>query len=110
MPWIPVALAWPASPTGRPTRSASAANGDLFSRVIAFSPGFSPRGRDEGRTQVFVSHGTGDDVLPIDRCSRRIVPALRRGGCDVRYEEFEGGHEVSAAITAQAMAWFRNGA
>ena len=83
------------------------ANGDLFSRVIAFSPGFSPPGADEGRPRVFVSHGTGDDVLPIDRCSRRIVPALRRRGYDVRYEEFEGGHELPAAITAQALAWFR---
>jgi phospholipase/carboxylesterase len=84
------------------------ANGDLFSRLIAFSPGFSPEGRAVGRPDVFISHGTGDDVLPIDRCSRRIVPRLRGRGYDVRYQEFEGGHEVPAAITAQAMAWFRS--
>jgi predicted esterase len=83
------------------------ANGDLFSSVIAFSPGFAPQGPEEGRPRIFVSHGTADDVLPIDRCSRRIVPALRRQAYDVRYEEFEGGHEVPAAITAQAMDWFR---
>ena len=83
------------------------ANGDLFSRVIAFSPGFWPQGGTEGRPKVFVSHGTADEVLPIDRCSRRIVPALRQRGYDIRYDEFEGGHEVPAPITAEAMTWFR---
>jgi hypothetical protein len=29
-------------------------------------------------------------VLPIDRCSRRIVPELERGGYDVLYREFDG--------------------
>ncbi|MDQ4089584.1 MAG: alpha/beta hydrolase-fold protein [Actinomycetota bacterium] len=83
------------------------ANGDLFSRVIAFSPGFWPQGGTEGRPKVFVSHGTADEVLPIDRCSRRIVPALRQRGYDIRYHEFEGGHEVPAPITAEAMTWLR---
>ena len=83
------------------------ANGDLFSRVIAFSPGFLPQGGTEGRPKVFISHGIADEVLPIDRCSRRIVPALRQRGYDIRYDEFEGGHEVPASITAEAMTWFR---
>lgn len=56
---------------------------------------------------MFISHGTADEVLPIDRCSRRIVPALRQRGYDIRYDEFEGGHEVPAPITAEAMTWFR---
>lgn len=84
------------------------ANGDLFRRVIAFSPGFAPRSPMEGRSAVFVSHGTDDEVLPIDRCSRRIVPALRGRGYDVVYREFEGGHEIPADITEEAFGWFRN--
>ncbi len=52
------------------------ANGDLFSRVIAFSPGFVPPVPRSGKPRVFVSHGDADAVLPIDRTSRRLVPAL----------------------------------
>src|SRR5918999_2576958 len=49
-------------------------NGDLFTHVIAGSPGFmAPTGR-VGSPRIFISHGTHDGVLPIDRCSRRIVP------------------------------------
>ncbi|WP_461187720.1 alpha/beta hydrolase [Arthrobacter sp. Z4-13] len=46
------------------------ANGDLFSRVIAFSPGFVPPVPHAGQPRVFVSHGDSDSVLPIDRTSR----------------------------------------
>ncbi len=85
------------------------ANGDLFRRIIAFSPGFEPPSREEGRPDVFISHGIADDVLPIDRCSRRIVPALRRRGYDVRYQEFEGGHEIPAGIIEAGLSWWRGG-
>jgi phospholipase/carboxylesterase len=79
------------------------ANGDLFRQVLAFSPGFVPSARTEGRPSVFVSHGVADQVLPIDRCSRRIVPALEREGYDVVYREFPGGHEVPAAMAEEAF-------
>lgn len=82
-------------------------NGDLFRRVVSFSPGYAPSARREGRPQVFVSHGISDDVLPIERCSRRIVPALRRDGYDVRFREFEGGHEVPGPIVDDALGWLR---
>jgi phospholipase/carboxylesterase len=35
-------------------------NGDLFTRVIAFSPGFMVPARRRGKPPVFVSHGTHD--------------------------------------------------
>jgi phospholipase/carboxylesterase len=79
------------------------ANGDLFSHVIAWSPGFMAPPDLVGRPRVFVSHGTGDRVLPIERCSRRIVPRLRADGYDVRYEEFEGGHVVPPSVVAPAL-------
>ena len=79
------------------------ANGDLFRRIIAFSPGYVPAFTAEGQPTVFISHGTGDEVLAIDRCSRRIVPALQRRNYDVRYREFEGGHEVPAGIAEDAL-------
>src|SRR5215208_1216283 len=65
-------------------------NGDLFTHVIAFSPGFMVPASRRGKPPVFVSYGTRDRVLPIERCSRRIVPQLDRAGYQVRYREFDG--------------------
>jgi predicted esterase len=54
---------------------------------------------------VFVSHGTVDDVLPIDRTSREIVPALRADGYDVTYREFDGDHGVPPEVAREAVDW-----
>jgi phospholipase/carboxylesterase len=78
-------------------------NGTLFSRMIAFSPGFLVPRRQLGRPSVFISHGTQDPVLPIERCSRRLVPALRAQGYPVDYREFVGGHTVPPEIIAAAL-------
>jgi phospholipase/carboxylesterase len=80
-------------------------NGDLFSRIIAFSPGFLFPSPPQGKPRVFISHGTADTVLPIDRCSRTIVPLLVKSGYDVEYIEFDGGHRVLPEIREQAMRW-----
>jgi phospholipase/carboxylesterase len=80
-------------------------NGDLFRRVVAFSPGFLIDGPSHGRPRLFISHGTADRILPIDQCSRVIVPALRRRGYDVTFREFEGGHAVPADVAGEAMRW-----
>jgi phospholipase/carboxylesterase len=82
------------------------ANGDLFTHVLAFSPGFAaPPGR-RGSPRFFVSHGTRDRWLPIERCSRRVVPQLERAGYEVYYREFEGGHVVPPEISREAVTWF----
>jgi phospholipase/carboxylesterase len=52
------------------------------------------------------THGTDDDVLPIDATSRRVVPMLERAGYDVRYREFTGGHAVPGDLAAEAVMWF----
>lgn len=80
-------------------------NGDLFSAVLAFSPGFMAPLERRGRPRVYVSHGVHDGVLPIDRCSRRLVPELRGAGYDVRYCEFDGGHTVPADVVVEAVDW-----
>ena len=80
-------------------------NGDVFDSCAAFSPGFAAPPAPVGRPRFFVSHGTGDRVLPIDRCSRRIVPRLEEAGYAVEYREFEGGHEVPAPVRSRAAAW-----
>nr|WP_282600109.1 PHB depolymerase family esterase [Patulibacter sp. SYSU D01012] len=81
-------------------------NGDLFTHLIALSPGFAAPPVRVGRPRIFVSHGVEDEVLPIDRCSRRLVPMLREEGYDVRYEEFADGHAVPPWLAAEAVRWF----
>jgi phospholipase/carboxylesterase len=85
------------------------ANGALFTHVIAFSPGFAAPPRRQGAPRLFVSHGVRDRVLPIDTCSRRIVPRLQRAGYDVTYVEFDGPHTVPAEIAARAVRWLQGG-
>jgi predicted esterase len=80
-------------------------NGDLFTHVIAFSPGFLAEGSRRGKPRLFVSHGVHDQVLPIDLCSRRIVRDLRGDGYEVRYTEFDGGHAVPTDIAGAALDW-----
>ena len=84
-------------------------NGDLFRSIVAFSPGFVVDGPVQGKPKIFVSHGTADQILPINRCSRVIVPVLRRRGYDVTFREFEGGHEVPGAIAREGVQWVANG-
>ncbi len=81
-------------------------NGDLFTHVIAFSPGFMAPARQQGKPRLFISHGTRDQVLPIDRCSRKLVPQLKRAGYDVLYREFNGFHTVGSNLTREAIEWF----
>ena len=55
---------------------------------------------------MFISHGTQDRVLPIDRTSRRLAPRFETRGLDVTYLEFVGGHTVPPEMVAKALAWW----
>ncbi len=85
------------------------ANGDLFTHVMAFSPGFLAPVGQTGAPRIFVSHGTQDGWLPIDSCSRRIVPRLEGAGYEVHYREFDGPHVVPPGIGREAARWFAEG-
>ncbi|CAA9342217.1 MAG: hypothetical protein AVDCRST_MAG72-895 [uncultured Nocardioidaceae bacterium] len=85
-------------------------NGDVFDSVMAFSPCFSAAEIRTGRPRFFVSHGTEDEVLPIDQCSRQIVARLRQNGYVVTFEEFAGGHKNSPEIKDKAIDWLGHGA
>jgi predicted esterase len=80
-------------------------NTELFTHVIAFSPGFMTLPPCTGKPKVFISHGAADVILPAGRCSRRIVARLEKDGHAVTYHEFPGGHVVPADIAAGAVAW-----
>ena len=69
-------------------------NGDLFPRILALSPGFCGPAQERGKPQLYFTHGTRDDILPIDITSRRIVPMLQRAGYVVELHEFDGKHET----------------
>ncbi len=83
-------------------------NGEMFSFAAGFSPGFLTATARQGRPRVFVSHGTADAVLPIERCGRPVVRQLRELGYDVTYDEFADGHLVPAACVDHALRLWRS--
>jgi phospholipase/carboxylesterase len=84
-------------------------NGDIFSTVLAFSPGFLVVPDAIGRPRLFISHGTADTILPIDACSRSFVPVLRQAGYQVEYHEFDGGHTVPPPVSDAGLRWWLGG-
>jgi phospholipase/carboxylesterase len=62
-------------------------NGDVFS---------------VGKPQVFISHGSADRMLPVTS-ARGIADRLKGDGYHLKFEEFEGGHEVPGAIIEEAV-------
>jgi phospholipase/carboxylesterase len=78
-------------------------NADLFSSVVAFSPGFVIEGTPHSKPRIFISHGTNDHILPIDRCGRRIASGLKGSGYDVTFREFDGDHEIPADIVREGL-------
>lgn len=81
--------------------------GDQFSRIVAMSPGVMQPMAARGKPKIFISHGTGDSVMPIDATSRRFVPRLKSLGYDVTYREYDGRHVVSPPIVREAFEWAR---
>ncbi len=79
------------------------ANGDLFKRVVAFSPGYFAAGHRGTRPDFFISHGREDRVLPIEKTSWRVVSLLKRTGHQVDFHEFTGEHEAPPDMVAAAM-------
>jgi phospholipase/carboxylesterase len=85
--------------------SAGLANGDLFTHLIAFSPGYLVPPSRHGKPGIFITHGTADDILPIESTSRRIVPQLKQWGYDVVYKEFPGGHDIRSDYLQESFRW-----
>ena len=80
-------------------------NGDLFTKVAAFSPGliFAPVRR--GEPDLFISHGSNDPVLPVSNTRDNLVPALREAGYMVEFVEFTGSHTLPLSVARQAFTW-----
>lgn len=82
------------------------ANGGLASTLLAFSPGFAAPPSRAGRPRIWISHGTEDAVLPIDRCARPLARTLTGADYEVRYQEFVGPHRVPPETVDQAFQWW----
>jgi len=80
-------------------------NGDLFTRVVAFSPGFVPPGAPTGKPEIFITHGNADPILPFEATSQRIVPSMTRAGYAVTLRQFAGGHTVPQDLAREAFRW-----
>jgi phospholipase/carboxylesterase len=83
------------------------ANADLFSHIIAFSPGFIVPAQQRGMAFIFITHGRNDQILPIDQTSRVIVRNLETAGYNVSYHEFDGPHAMSRKLISEAVRWAR---
>jgi phospholipase/carboxylesterase len=83
------------------------ANGDLFTHLVAVSPGFyAPPAPPIGRPRIFLAHGTRDNVYSVAGTRGRIVPQLKDAGYDVTYFEFDGPHWVTEEAARRALEWF----
>lgn len=81
-------------------------NGDLFSHLVAYSPGFVAAAEPiVGKPRIFVSHGVQDGILPVSASRDHIVPTLRNQGYTVTYHEFDGDHTVTWDVANASLAW-----
>ena len=80
-------------------------NGDLFTHIIAYSPGFMIPGPRHGRPEVFISHGRNDPILPFEG-GHRLATDLQHDGYHVEFVPFDGRHEVPPEIAQRATSWF----
>jgi phospholipase/carboxylesterase len=85
------------------------ANGELFTHVIAFSPGLVDQVAQRGnKPSVFIAHGTGDERLPIDVTSGRRVTRLERDGYEVRYPSSTGATRSPPRSRARPWSGMRD--
>ncbi|MBW7932475.1 MAG: phospholipase [Gemmatimonadaceae bacterium] len=81
------------------------ANGDLFSKVIALSPGGLIGREHRGKPAFYLAHGSLDPVINLRVTRDEIVPKLEKDGYVVTYREFAGGHVIQDDLRTEAMVW-----
>jgi len=85
-------------------------NHQLFSHIMAFSAGTVrnlPVEEDmKFQCDIYVSHGTQDTVIPIEKGGRKINRTLQPKAKSLKYDEFDGVHEVPVQILKTAIGWF----
>ena len=80
------------------------ANPQLFSAIIALSPGFAvPPNRIDQAQRVFVAHGRNDSILPFENTDRSLIPSLREGGANLLFRPFAGDHQIDRRSLDEAL-------
>ena len=64
-----------------------------------------PESAPEIAPDVFVAHGTQDDVVPFSFARDRVVARLRSNGMDVMFNIFDGGHIMPSYVQSAAFEW-----
>lgn len=85
------------------------ANGDLWKRLVAYSPGSLIVIEALGNPPILITHGTADTVLPVQASRNIIVPGLRARGYEVDYREFAGPHAVLGSAALEVVESIGNG-
>jgi phospholipase/carboxylesterase len=62
-------------------------------------------GKDFSGLRFFVSHGTADQVVPVQWERDKSIPFLESHGVDFMYKEYPIGHGVSPQNFYDLMAW-----
>ncbi|CAO4163711.1 alpha/beta hydrolase [Methylorubrum extorquens] len=81
-------------------------NGDRVSHLIVSSAGFMSVQVQAGAPKIFLSHGTRDEQIPIDRSARNHARLLRAAGYDLTYVEYDGPHAYNPDVVSQAVDFF----
>lgn len=85
-------------------------NGDLFSHVVAYSPGFLLGFVPQGKPAIVISHGMQDPVLSFEFTKTSTVPRLEQLGYTVDFREFSGGHAMHLATARYVFNEIRTAA
>lgn len=87
---------------------------DKFKNVIALSGYINENiltenssGKDYGSLKIYASHGTVDQVIPIE-WAQKAPEILRKLGIDHVYEEFPSGHGVSPQNFYSFKEWLKD--
>ena len=81
------------------------ANGDIFPKVIAHSPGTRYLVTLVGHPAFYVAHGTQDEILPFLATKKALVPFLEATGAEVTFREWPGPHAMSLSLVRESLGW-----
>jgi phospholipase/carboxylesterase len=83
-------------------------------RVVAMSGYFNEeiaidnfKGNDLSELKIFASHGSVDQVVPVD-WARNSIPKLKELGIDIVYKEYPVGHGVAPQNFFDFKNWLQN--
>ena len=75
-----------------------------FSGFVPVVERWEPELEQRSGTSVFVSHGRGDPVIPVE-FAHRVRETVGLSALPLEYAEFEGGHWIDPQHATQAATW-----